>query len=110
MPNDASRREARRDYKESTPAAGIFALHGPKDIWIGFSRDLRAMENRILFMLGMGSSMNKTMQAAFKAAGGKGFRFERLEERPEEMMPFEAEEWEKARITYWREKLGAQKA
>lgn len=110
MPNEASRREVRRDYKETTPTAGVFALHGPAVIWVGFSRDLRAMENRIMFMLGMGSSMNKAMQAAFKAASGKGFRFETLEEQPKDLRPFAAEEWQEARGTYWLEKLGAQKA
>lgn len=110
MSNDADRREARRDYKETTPAAGIYAMHGPAEIWVGFSLDLRAIENRILFMLGMGSSMNKSMQSAFKLAGSKGFRFERLEERPKKLRPYEAEEWEEMRLKFWREKLSAQKA
>ncbi|MBA4012129.1 MAG: hypothetical protein C0481_09720 [Phenylobacterium sp.] len=109
-----SRRDAVRQYKERKVPVGIFALRSLStgETFVGASRNLDGQRNSSLFSLRLGSHRNKTLQAAYNAAGGEtGFEFVILEQlEDDDVGPIGRDTWLKTRERHWREELGASSA
>jgi hypothetical protein len=75
------RSEARREYKEAPPAAGIYTLLNRSSglRLIASSPNVEAALNRHRFALGVGSHRNKRLQQDYDELGADGFAFEILE-------------------------------
>ena len=108
-----SRREAVRDYKETAPEAGVYAITcaATGDTWIAGARNLAGQENRHWFSLRTGGHTNRAMQAAWRAHGEAAFGFRVLEKlETEKMTPLGVADLIKARERHWLGALGAGKA
>jgi len=103
------RRAAIAAYKERKAAIGIFAVRcAPAGaVWVGQTRDLDKVWNRISFSLRTGADPRRDLQAAWNAHGGAGFAFEPLETLKDESLDFALQSALDERTTFWREKLGA---
>ena len=106
--DNASKKEAIRDYKERKQLQGVFAIRcdASGEVWVGSSRNLDAQQNRELFVLRSGLHRNKTMQAAWNAHGADAFRYEIVEEVEDEnalLIPSLIKDREK----HWRAELNA---
>ena len=103
------RRAAIAAYKERKAAIGIFAVRcAPAGaVWVGQTRDLDKVWNRISFSLRTGADPRRDLQAAWNAHGGAGFAFERLEQLKDESLEFALQSALDERMGFWRQKLGA---
>ena len=106
---DERRRAARAAYKERKAAAGVYAVRcAPSgEVWVGQTRDLEKIWNRIAFSLRAGGSPNRALQAAWNAHGDAAFAFEALERLEEEALDFARQSALNERAAFWRERLGA---
>lgn len=105
----AERKQAVADYKERPAAVGVYALRIGDRAWVGTTPTLDTIENRIRFSLRMGGHSVKSLQAAFKEAGGAdaALTFEALETAPAELTKIGRDTWLKERVAHWREELSA---
>jgi hypothetical protein len=96
-------------YKERKAAVGIYAVRcKPADaVWVGQSRDLEKVWNRISFSLRAGADPRRDLQAAWNAHGAAGFAFEPLEKLKDESLEFALQSALDDRTAFWRAKLGA---
>jgi len=103
------RKAAIAAYKERKSAAGVFAVRcAPAGaVWIGQTRDLDKVWNRISFSLRSGADPRRDLQAAWNAHGGAGFAFEALEKLEDESLDFALQSALDERTGFWRAKLGA---
>jgi hypothetical protein len=103
------RKAAIAAYKRRKPAVGIFAVRcAPAGkAWVGQTRDLDKVWNRIAFSLRTGADPRRDLQAAWNAHGAAGFAFEALETLDEEPLDHALQSALDERTAFWREKLGA---
>ena len=103
------RRAAIAAYKERKAAVGVYAVRcAPAGaIWVGQTRDLDKVWNRLSFSLRTGADPRPDLQAAWNAHGEAGFAFERLETLKDESLDFALRSALDERTAFWRERLGA---
>ena len=103
------RKAAIAAYKERKSVAGIFAVRcAPAGaVWVGQTRDLDKVWNRIAFSLRTGADPRRDLQAAWNAHGGAGFAFGPLEALEDESLDFALQSALDERTAFWRQKLGA---
>ncbi len=103
------KKEALRAYKERKPEMGVYAVRcsGSGECWVGHSRTLDKIQNRIWTGLRLGTHPNRAMQQAWNVHGEQAFSFERLEELPEAETEFPDARL-KALRAQWCEALHAQ--
>jgi len=103
------RKAASAAYKERKAAVGVFAVRcAPAGaVWVGQTRDLEKVWNRISFSLRTGADPRRALQATWNAHGGAGFAFEPLETLKEESLDFALQSTLDERTAFWRKKLGA---
>lgn len=79
--NRDRRRELTAAYKERKARPGVFAVRCTASglSWVGTSRALDNRQNGIWFALRRGSSLNKTMQQAWREHGEAAFAYEELQ-------------------------------
>ena len=107
-----SRREALRQYKEQTPAVGVFAVRcaATGEAWVSTSRNLGQQQNGVWFSLRTGGHPNRAVQAAWNAHGAEAFGFEVLEAiEVADLTPLSIEARLKDAEQAWRERLSAGK-
>jgi hypothetical protein len=104
------RRAAIAAYKEKKSRAGIYALRCAASgaVWVGRTLTLETVRNRHWFALRLGTASQASLQAAWTAHGPDSFRFEVLEELPEEEMAYLRDALLKDRLAHWRAALGAE--
>lgn len=109
MTTTERRKAAIAAYKERKAAVGIFAVRCAPDgaVWVGQTRDLDKVWNRISFSLRTGADPRRDLQAAWNAHGGANFAFEALETLEDEKLDFARQSALDERTAYWRKKLGA---
>jgi hypothetical protein len=75
------RSEAKRQYKESPPAAGVYTVVGRASglRLVASSRDVDAALNRHRFALRVGSHRNRRLQRDYDEGGADGLSFEVLD-------------------------------
>ena len=73
------RRELKRQYQQTRPDMGVFAVRCGGDTYIGWAKDLRAALNGMELRLQGGVYMNRQLQAAYKTTNGADFSLESLE-------------------------------
>ena len=103
------RRAISAAYKERKSVSGIYALRcaDSGEAWVGQTRDVDKVWNRIAFTLRGGASTHRSLQAAWNAHGADAFSFETLERLEEEALDFARDAALKARAAYWRDALEA---
>ena len=103
-----NRRAAIAAYKERKSPAGIFALRcaASGQVWVGQTLDLDKIQNRIWFMLRLGSHSNRVLQDAWTTHGADALGFERLEQLEDEESPYVRDGLLKDRLLHWRSTLG----
>jgi hypothetical protein len=103
------RKAAIAAYKERKSAAGVFAVRcAPTGaVWVGQTRDLDKVWNRISFSLRTGADPRRDLQAAWNGHGGAGFAFEALEKLKDESLDFALQSALDGRTAFWRARLGA---
>jgi hypothetical protein len=76
------RSEAKRKYKETKPAMGVYRIRNTQNgqSFVGFSTDLRAIMNRQRTELKFGSHRNAELLDQWKSFGESSFEFEILDE------------------------------
>jgi len=103
------RRELKRQYQQTKPAMGVFAVHCGGETYIGWAKDLRAALNGMELRLRSGSYMNQRLQNIYKTVGGADFSLEQLEvldyDKDESKTDYTADLI--ALQTLWMEKLPA---
>lgn len=106
---NGDRRAARAAYRERKAPAGVYAVRcAPSgQVWVGQTRDLEKVWNRIAFSLRAGSSPHRALQAAWTAHGAEAFAFEALERLKEETLEFAQQSALNERAAYWRAQLAA---
>lgn len=72
------RKELKRQYLETKPDMGVFAVYIGDQIWIGWSKNLHAALNGMEGRLTSGAYVNQKLQRAY-TANPSSFRVERLE-------------------------------
>jgi hypothetical protein len=104
------RRAARAAYKEGKTAAGIYAVRCTAGglQWAGAANDLRSIKNRLWFALRLGTSLHRTLQAAWQTHEGQGFTFEEVERVDAELDPYFRDRLLKERLAHWCAALGAE--
>jgi hypothetical protein len=82
----ADRKEAARQFKERKLSPGIYAMRcsATGRIWVDSSPNLDAAQNSQFFQLRQRLHRNKELQAEWNAHGEASFRFEVLENLPED--------------------------
>lgn len=103
------RKAAIAAYKRRKSPAGVFALRcaAAGKVWVGQTRDLDKVWNRISFSLKTGADPRRDLQAAWNAHGEAGFAFETLERLDDEPLDFALQAALDDRVAVWRDKLGA---
>jgi hypothetical protein len=103
------RKAAIAAYKERKAAIGVFAVRcAPAGaVWVGQTRDLEKVWNRISFSLRTGADPRRDLQAAWNAHGAAGFAFEPLETLKAESLDFALRSTLDERTAFWRKTLGA---
>lgn len=107
-----SRRDALRQYKETAPAVGVFAVRcaATGETWVAASRNLNQQQNGVWFSLKHGGHPNRAVQAAWNAHGETAFSFEPLETLDvADLSPVSIDARLKDAEQAWRERLGAGK-
>jgi hypothetical protein len=103
------RKAAIAAYKERKAAVGIYAVRCAlaAKVWVGQTRDLDKVWNRISFSLRTGADPRRDLQAAWNAHSGASFAFEPLETLKDEALDFALQSALDERTAFWRRKLGA---
>jgi hypothetical protein len=113
MTRSAMKSEARKAavaaYKKRTSAPGIYAVRDAASgkVWVGRTADLATIENRVWFGLRHGGHSCRDLLAAWRAADGRGFAFERLEALEPQETPYVLDSLLKERLAHWRATLAA---
>ncbi|HUI27741.1 MAG TPA: GIY-YIG nuclease family protein [Candidatus Kryptonia bacterium] len=78
----SNREELKRQYKETSPQMGVFAIRNRANgrIFLGASLNLPGMMNRTRFQLQRGAHQNAALQHDWTTQGSDNFSFEVLDE------------------------------
>ena len=103
------KRAARAAYKERKSIAGVYALRcaSTGEVWVGQSRDLEKIWNRICFSLRSATGPQPGLQAAWNAHGESAFALEVVERLDEKTLDFALRSALDERAAFWRQKLSA---
>ena len=103
------RKAAVAAYKERARPAGIYRLHctATGETWIGQNPDLEAIQNRLSFMLRLGSHRTVSLQKAWQDHGVENFQFEVLERVSDDEPIHDLRDHLKRRLAHWQQELGA---
>ncbi|WP_374468662.1 GIY-YIG nuclease family protein [Phenylobacterium sp.] len=109
-----SRRERIRDYKETTPKAGVFAVRctATGEAWVGSSKNLGQQQNAVWFSLkmGPGGRLQRDLHTAWAEHGADAFAYEVVEVIDDkELGTYGRESQLKDRLAHWQVALGAKK-
>ena len=105
------RKAMRRAYKETPPPAGIVGLRNlvTGAVFLGATKNLPGMLNRLRFDLEGGSHPNKVLQRDYNELGSESFAFEVLDELEPSEDPTADLAGELATLeAMWRERLAAE--
>jgi hypothetical protein len=104
------RKAAIAAYKERKVSAGIYAVRcaATGEAWVGRSPSLDTAQNRVWFMLRIGSHTHPSLLQAWRAHGQAAFSFEILETLSEEDATHFREKRLKQRLEHWQAALGAE--
>ena len=114
MPSTASplaaprRRELTRLYKESPPAAGVYALRNLDDgrLWLGASLNAAGALNRLRFELDRGAHRNRVLQQDWARLGAARFSFEVIDTvKPKDDPAFDLKAELTQLLQLWRTEL-----
>ena len=96
-------------YKERKPAFGVYTVicTATGETWVGTSRTLDTIKNRLWFELATGSHANGALQATWTAHGSGEFRYEELERLRDDFPDFERDDELKKRRALWQTRLRA---
>ncbi|MCR8723847.1 GIY-YIG nuclease family protein [Frigidibacter sp. ROC022] len=100
------RKQARADFLERKPDAGIYALRLRAGLWVGAASRLTAAENRLRFTLSTGTERNPALAAAYADEGD--FSFEVLETLDPKLSAMRRQDLLKERLAHWLDKTGGQ--
>jgi len=104
------RKAAIAAYKEQKVAAGIYAVRCrvSGEAWVGRSANLDTAQNRVWFMLRVGSHTHPGLLQAWRVHGEAAFTFEVIETLSEEDATHFRDKRLKQRLEHWRTMLGAE--
>lgn len=97
------RRAARAAWKQRDEIWTIYAARTGGQVWVGVTRDVEAIRNRLSFTLRMKDCRTKGMQAAWDGS----LEIEALEELDPTLSPMARRDTAQERRDHWCEKLGA---
>ena len=110
-PDKARKKEIARAWTDRPRVQGVFAVRclASDELWVSTTRNLDTQQNGVWFALRSGSHPNKALQATWRTHGPDAFVYEVVEEIPsvEGLTPLGLADCLKARLTHWREALGA---
>jgi hypothetical protein len=105
------RKAAVAAYKKRETIAGVYAIRSAAGgVWVGYARDIDAIQNRVWFSLRTGAHMSKALQAAWNAEGETAFSLEPLELVDADTLGFNPDKVLRDRVAEWRGRLGAEAA
>lgn len=104
-----ARRERTRAYKQAFPRMGVYAVrcNATGRVWIGASRQVDGMLNRIRFELAQKTHRDLSLMQAWAEHGPESFSFEvldRVRERDDPAFDYEAEL--QTMLALWRAEMG----
>lgn len=108
--NRDRKRELTAAYRERKARPGVFAVRcaAGGQVWVGSSRELLNRQNGIWFSLRQGSSLNRTMQQAWRDHGEAAFVYEELQVIDGEgLSAWSLDQALKDAAAAWREELAA---
>lgn len=108
--NRDRKRELTAAYRERKARPGVFAVRcaAGGQVWVGSSRELLNRQNGIWFSLRQGSSLNRTMQQAWRDHGEAAFVYEELQVIDGEgLSTWSLDQALKDAAAAWREQLAA---
>lgn len=108
--NRDRKRELTAAYRERKARPGVFAVRcaAGGQVWVGSSRELLNRQNGIWFSLRQGSSLNRTMQQAWRDHGEAAFVYEELQVIDGEgLSAWSLDQALKDAAAAWREQLAA---
>lgn len=97
------KRAARTAWKERETEWTVYAARTGGAVWVGVTKDMRAIENRLGFTLRVGDCRTKGMQAAFDGT----LTMEPLETLDPTLGPLARQDAIKARRAHWCAELNA---
>lgn len=108
--DNTSRKQAIADWKRRDHPVGVYAVrcNATGAVWVGASRTLDKVENKLWFTLRMGGGRPAALQRAWSAHGAESIRFEELERLDESVEPVARERVLKEKRDSWRARLGAE--
>ncbi len=103
------RRERIREYKDAFPPMGTYAVRNTATgrVWVGASRNVDGLLNRIRFELKQGSHRNASLAGEWARDGADAFSFEvldRVKKRDDPAFDYEAEL--QTMLALWQAELG----
>ncbi len=103
------KKAAKREAKERVTAKGVFVVRCTisGESWVSSSRDMKSSETGLWFGLRLGSHINRLMQSAWNTHGADSFKFEVLEQMPDDLSDMALRDCLKERQKWWRGELGA---
>ena len=104
-----ARREARDQFEKRKTEAGIFRLTctATKDVWVGQSRNLASVMNRISFSAQNDPVLNAHFKSVWADQGADKFEFDVLDVLDPETPAVFINSTLKKRLDHWRDELGA---
>ncbi len=105
-----TRKQAIADWKRRDHPTGIYAIRCEVsgEIWVGASRTLDKVENKLWFSCRTGGARPLGLQKAWNAHGAKALQFEEIERLDEDVEPVARDRILVERRDHWRAKLGAE--
>ncbi len=106
-----ARRAHIRDYKQAFPRMGVYAVRNPqtRHAWLGASRDVDGVLNRIRFELRQRSHRNQSLMREWLQFGPDAFVFEVLDRvKPRDDPAFDYEAELQQLLALWQAEVGAQ--
>lgn len=104
-----ARKAAIADWKRKDQPMGVFAVRcdATGAVWVGASKTLDKVWNKLSFTLRQGSGRPEALQQAWRAGGAESFRFEELERLDDTVEPVARDRVLAEKRDAWRARLGA---
>jgi hypothetical protein len=96
-------------YKERKAVWGVYAVicTATGEAWVGCSRHLDSQQNGLWFALDAGAHPHRSLQAAWRAHGGREFKFEALDFLADDFPQLSRMDELRKRQALWRARLQA---
>lgn len=103
------RKAATAAYKKREAVAGLFVVRQAPSgaTWVGYARDVEAIQNRVWFSLRTGGHTNRALQAAWNSAGESAFSFEVVDLVDADALGLNPEKVLRERVAAWCKEFGA---